>query len=622
MLSHKCVSTIWSGYYVLLTALFALAPWNQIALAAQEPATVEHYDEALLAPPRFDVRFEHNIRTPMRDGVELSADIYRPDAEGRFPTILVRTPYSNNSAGAIDQGHYQSIFYAQRGYVVVQQDVRGRYDSDGIFYTFRDEADDGYDTDEWIGRQPWSDGRIGTMGQSYFGISQLLQSLGGSEYLTAMVPNVTTFNTYGNWIYTDGAFQFGFALTWAVFLDGRVNQDLMVYNWPRVFGHLPIATADEATGRQVDFYRDWVAHPTRDAYWDENSWEDAQDRVGVPSLNISGWYDIFLKGLLDDHVEISKRGLTAVARSGKRIMVGPWVHGIGRNPVGDMDFGPQASVDLARVQLRWYDHWLKNVDNGVEDEPPIKIFVMGENYWRYEREWPLARTEYTKYYFGSEGRANSVHGDGSLSATTPGSDGSEDTYVYDPANPVPTLGGNNCCWTDIVPMGPFDQRPVERRDDVLVYTSAELSEPVEVTGPITVKLFAATSAKDTDFTAKLVDVHPNGFAQNLQDGIVRARYRSSNEQAELVEPGTIVEYTVDLWATSNTFLPGHRIRVEISSSNFPRFDRNLNTGEDPGTGAMMQKATQTIYHDAQHPSHIVLPIIPRAKSGAPSGGLN
>jgi putative CocE/NonD family hydrolase len=299
-------------------------------------------------------------------------------------------------------------------------------------------------------------------------------------------------------------------------------------------------------------------------------------------------------------------------------MIGPWVHGIGHNVVGEVDFGPEASVDLARVQLRWYDHWLKEMSNGVAEEPPVKIFVMGENYWRNEREWPLARTHYSNYYLHSGGRGNSFNGDGTLSTNPPGPDGGKDTFTYDPANPVPTLGGGNCCWTDIVPMGPFDQRAAERRDDVLVYSSPELREPLEVTGPITVALFASSSAKDTDFTAKLVDVHPNGFAQNVQDGIVRARYRLSHDQPRFVEPGTVVEYTIDLWATSNTFLPGHRVRVEISSSNFPRFDRNLNTGEDPATATKMVRASQTIYHDAQHPSHIVLPVIPRGSNTSSS----
>jgi putative CocE/NonD family hydrolase len=595
----------------LSTALLALAP----RATSPQGRVASHYDEATLSKPEYEVTMEHNVRIPMRDGVTLSADIYRPAAEGKYPVILVRTPYSNNTPGAVEQ----SKFFAQRGYVCVQVDVRGRYDSDGTFYAFRHEPDDGFDTDEWLGKQPWSNGKIGTMGGSYVGFTQMTQAIRGSRYLTAMAPTVTTLDIYGNWIYTGGAFQYGFALSWGgLFIDGRVNQEYTAYDWPGAFRHLPIATADEAVGRRTQHYRDWVAHPSRDSYWDQNSHENELDEIGIPLLNAGGWYDVFLTGMLQDDIKIRAHGKTEAARKGKRLMVGPWVHGIGTrsNPRPEaayqtdrIDFGPAAEVDMQRVYLRWFDYWLKGVQNGVPDEPPIRIFVMGENHWRYENEWPLARTRYTSYYFRSGGQANSLHGDGTLSTEPPKA--GTDTFVYDPENPVPTLGGNNCCRSDIAPMGPFDQRAAERRDDVLVYTSEALTEPVEVTGPIQVKLHAATTAKDTDWTAKLVDVHPNGFAQNIQDGIVRARYRESGQPASLLESGKVYEYTIDLWATSNTFLPGHRIRVEISSSNFPRFDRNLNTGEDPATGTRISRATQTVHHGAAHPSRIVLPVIPR-----------
>ena len=603
------------------TAIMALV----LALAARESSpqqragerVVSHYDEANLSKPTYRVKMEHNVPIPMRDGVTLSADIYRPAAEGEFPVILVRTPYSNNTLASVEQ----SKFFAERGYVHVQVDVRGRYDSEGTFYAFRHEPDDGFDTDEWLGQQPWSNGKIGTMGGSYVGFTQMTQAIRGSRYLVTMAPTVTTLNIYGNWIYTGGAFQYGFALPWGgLFIDGRVNQEYQAYNWPEALKHLPISTADEAVGRRTAHYRDWVAHPTRDSYWEANSHENEHAKIAVPLLNAGGWYDIFLAGMLEDDIKIRERATSELARKGKRLMVGPWVHGIGTRSnyraeapyqTDRVDFGAAAEVDMQRVYLRWFDYWLKGIENGVAGEPPIQIFVMGENYWRYENEWPLARTRYTSYYFHSQGHANSVHGDGTLSTEPPAGGPAADTLVYDPANPVPTLGGNNCCRSDIVPMGPFDQRPLERRDDVLVYTSAELREPLEVTGPIQVKLYAATTARDTDWTAKLVDVHPNGFAQNIQDGILRARYRESSVQPSFLEPGKVYEYTIDLWATSNTFLAGHRIRVEISSSNFPRFDRNLNTGEDPATGTRMETATQTIRHSAEFPSHIVLPVIPR-----------
>ena len=389
---------------------------------------------------------------------------------------------------------------------------------------------------------------------------------------------------------------------------------------------MPVATADEAAHHQTPHYRDWLAHPTRDGYWDGISLETDYNKVSVPILSVDGWYDIFLRGALQDDVQVRKVGAPA-ARSGKRLVVGPWAHSTGNRvaltngraggaPPNPMDFGDDAVVDFNMVYLRWFDHWLKGIDNGVGTDAPVQIFVMGENRWRNENEWPLARTKYTNYYIRSGGRANSASGDGVLSPEPPKGSGT-DSFSYNPADPVPSMGGNVCC--SDVPAGPWDQRSVERRDDVLVYTTPEMKEPMEITGPIAMKLFAATSARDTDWTAKLVDVHPDGFAQNIQSGIVRARYRDgagAGKSAQPIEPGKVYEYTIDLWATSHVVLPGHRLRLEVSSSDFPRFDRNLNSGADPGTDTQMVIARQTIYHDARHPSHVVLPLIPRGTATA------
>jgi putative CocE/NonD family hydrolase len=303
--------------------------------------------------------------------------------------------------------------------------------------------------------------------------------------------------------------------------------------------------------------------------------------------------------------------MTESARAQQKLLVGPWAHRFpytspSSTDTGDIDFGDNARIELHETQLRWFDYWLKGIDTGMADDPPIKLFVMGENVWRDESEWPLARTRYTPYYLHSQGRANSLQGDGQLSAIAPAEE-PPDRYVYNPNDPVPTGGGN----TLIIPMGVQDQRPIEARPDVLVYTSKPLAEPVEVTGPITVELYAASSAPDTDFTAKLVDVRPDGYAQNLADGIIRARYRVSRSIATLLTPGEVTRFSIDLWATSHVFFAGHRLRVEIASSNFPRFDRNLNTGADQATSTHMQSAEQTVFHDARYPSHIRLPIIPR-----------
>ncbi len=536
------------GLATLVTAIAVHA-----APSASSGGLYADADPAKLSQPTYKVIVEHNVRVPMGDGVTLSADIYRPDGGERFPALLLRTPYSNNSPDEVQD----SAWYASRGYVVVNEDVRGRYDSDGQFYTYRNEPQDGYDTDEWVAQQPWSNGKIGTLGGSYLGYTQLTQGIRGSSHLVSMATEVTSTDIYDGWAYVDGALVLGFALPWgAGIIDGHTNQS-GVYDWPSIFQHLPIATADAAAGHVNRPYRAWVQHPRRDdPYWEGISFEKDAQKIGVPLLVAEGWYDIFLRGALRDHERITKDGVTAQARDNKHLVIGPWIHFKNHAPrinsapdAADhgVDFGPEAQIDMRMVYLRWQDHWLKGIDNGIDREPPISIFVMGENRWRGEHEWPLARTRYTNYYLQSSGHANSAAGDGILGPGKPGGSAT-DTFTYDPAAPVATMGGNVCCSS--VLNGPHDQRTVEARSDVLVYTTPALKEAVEVTGPITVKLFAATSGPDTDWTAKLVDVYPDGYAQNLQDGIIRARYRRGKEQpAALLEAGKVYEYDIDLWAT-------------------------------------------------------------------------
>jgi putative CocE/NonD family hydrolase len=560
---------------------------------------------------------DHNVQVKMRDGVFLSTDIYLPDAPGKFPTLLWRTPYSNNTAATVEQCRW----HASRGYAVVHQDVRGKYDSGGEFVHFRDEASDGYDTDEWIAAQSFSNGAIGAMGGSYLGYTGIAQGIGGNTHLKAMAASVTTGDVYNSWVYSDGALFLGFALPWgAIDMDGHVMQLTSAYDWPKVFRHLPLATIDRAASHTNAAFRAWLGNPRgSDPLWRAISYEKEITKIAVPFLVVEGWYDLFLRGALQDDILIRRSAASEPARKHKRLIIGPWGHDTGvRNnnpnaastgPDRSLDFGPDAELEMRTIYLRWQDHWLKGIDNGVERDPPVVLFVMGEKRWRSEQAWPLERATQTKYYV-SGGSANGDAGNGVLSPIPPTAGPATDSFVYDPANPTPTLGGNTCC--SVVPSGPWNQRSAEARDDVLVYTTPMLTEALEVTGPISVTLFASTSVRDTDWTAKLVDVHPDGYAQNLQDGIIRARYRQGRDApASLLEPGKVYEYTIDLWATSNVFLPGHRVRLEISSSNFPRFDRNLNTGEDTVTGTRMEKAKQTIYHSRRFPSHIILPIVPR-----------
>jgi putative CocE/NonD family hydrolase len=566
----------------------------------------------------------------MRDGTILYADVYRPEAAGRYPVILLRTPY-NKGVPRTSQLQLDPLRAAGRGYALVVQDTRGRYASEGEFYTFRHEPADGYDTVEWAAAQPWSSGSVGMYGASYMGATQWLAALAQPPHLRCLVPILTASDYHEGWTYQGGAFELGFNLSWTLaplVLANLAHLDLEPAEAARALADL-VDAVDHMCGpfarlplddqpalrrhRLADYYFDWLAHPEDDAYWQEWNIEARHPQLTVPALNIGGWYDIFLGGTLRNYLGMRERGGSPAARQ-SRLIVGPWIHStLFADVSGEASFGVQSlgqALDLEGIMLRWFDHWLKGVDTGMLDEPPVKLFVMGDNRWRDEPAWPLPRARMTRYHLRSGGRANTLDGDGRLAVDTPGAEPA-DHFLYDPRNPVPTRGGGLCCWPAATPYGAYDQRPVEARPDVLVYSTPPLAEAVEVTGPVTVTLWAATSAPDTDFTAKLCDVAPDGYARNLTDGIVRARYRRGTARAEPVEPGRIHEYQIDLWATSNVFPAGHRIRLEISSSNFPRFDRNPNTGR-PGTAdGELRPAMQTIHHDAEHPSHVALPIVPR-----------
>lgn len=551
----------------------------------------------------FAVNMQLDVRVPMRDNVELSADIYLPTAGGPFPTVLMRTPYSNNMDAPIEKARR----LANNGYVCVVQDCRGRWDSDGDYYPFR-ESRDGYDTQEWVGRQSWSDGRIGMAGASYGGTVQWQSAPLRSEFLTCIAPRVICCDYYSGLLYPGGALQLNVAMTWGMRTNARTGQSIDFHNWTDSFRALPLEEMDELGGRTLPFWKDWIEHDTYDEYWEEMDDEKRWGEIAVPAFNMGGWYDLYAAQAFANFNGLRQHGRTPEARRSK-LIVGPWPHGLSLSQkTGDIDFGAHSMVDLETLEMKWFDHWLKGVDNGIVDESPIRLFIMGINQWRDEQEWPLARTQWQKWHLHSSGNANSLLGDGALSPASPHGE-AEDHFVYDPRYPVQTLGGNNCCSPHIVPWGPHDQRPAEMRSDVLCYTSEPLEEDLEVTGPIRLVLFAATDGPDTDWTAKLVDVSPSGYAMNLCDGILRARCRESFANPTLLEPNKIYEYEIEVGVTGNVFRQGHCIRVEISSSNFPRFDRNLNTGRK-GNDAEMRQAHQTIYHSGEYPSHLVLPVIP------------
>ena len=576
------------------------------------------------------LKIELDVPVKMRDGTTLYADVYRPDTSEKVPVLLQRTPY-NKAIAQARTGMMDAVRAASHGYAVVIQDVRGRFSSEGEFYTFRQELEDGYDSVEAFAAQPWSTGKVGTYGRSYVGATQWLAAVTAPPSLACIAPGITASDYHEGWTYQGGALAWGFAVSWGMdrLVTANLNAISRYYNVPEGtasrlidesdrmdhnFLFTPTKDYPHIKGLAPYFY-DWIAHPKADDYWAPWKIEDFHDRIQVPSLNSGGWHDIFLKGTLRNFSGMRGKGPNDAAKS-SRLIVGPWHHGASLGPgiSGDSYFGvraDEAAIDLPGIHLRWYDHWLKGIDTGMLDEPPARIFVMGENVWREEHEWPLARTQYTDCYLHSGGKANTLNGDGVLSFDRPG-DQPPDVFLYDPRSPVPTKGGGLCCSSQWVPGGAFDQREVEVRPDVLVYTSRPTDRDLEVTGPISVTLFAATSGPDTDFTAKLVDVCECGCTRSLTDGIIRARYRESLAESKLLEPGQVYEYTIDLVATSNVFKKGHSIRLEVSSSNFPRFDRNPNTGREPSEETEMRPAVQTILHDAAHPSRITLPIIPGA----------
>ena len=581
---------------------------------------------------QYQVIREPNVMVPMRDGVRLATDVVRPDTPGRFPVIINRGPYGKNSY--LDNTDHSIWFFPRKGYVLLSQDVRGRFESEGEYNPLFQEAQDGYDTVEWAARQPWSNGRVATTGQSYLGATQY--TLAGDHplppHLETLMPVSASADFHQSWVYhTGGAMEWGWMVPYAI-LKGRNTlaragrEDLLAkmdeyvieagnFGQPlsdQWYRHLPLRDWIDRLKEAAPYFHEYFDEELDGPYWWPINMMRQASNVTVPMLHITAWYDIFMEGALNAFQAIQQNGGNELARRNQKLLIGPWAH---LRPftqpttggAGDIDFGSEAAIELHDYMLRWYDYWLKDIETGIMEDAPVRLFVMGDNRWRDEQEWPLTRTHYNRWYLHSGGGANTLAGDGTLSTLPPEPDEPTDQFTYDPADPAPTMGGN----TLIIDYGVFDQTPAENRPDVLVYTSQALDSDTELTGPIVVTLYAATTAPDTDFTAKLLDVRPDGFAHNLQDGIVRARYRTSAREPSPITPGLVHRYDIDLWSTSHVVKAGHRIRVDISSSNFPRFDRNPNTGAALGVDARLESARQTIHHSAQYPSHITLPVIPR-----------
>ena len=544
-----------------------------------------------------------HVRIPMRDGARLCTNIFRPSLHGRFPTVLQRTPYRKLSQ--ITPG---LKMFLDHGYAVVTQDVRGRYDSEGEFLQVLQEEQDGADTLSWIARQAWSDGRVAMFGGSYVGMVQWRAALSGHPALRAIAPAVAGGDEYFDRYYSPGgAFRLAHRLRWIAENFRPPNRP--VADFQKMITFLPLGRADRfVAGRTLDFYQEVMAHPAYDAYWRSRSTRLRADSIRAPALIEAGWYDPFLPSDIAMWKELRRRGHPA------RIIIGPWGHNMNPEMPG-ADFGPSSALPLRRMEIDWFDAWLRH------SAPPapsgVLYFVMGVNEWRESPQWPPAGVEFMDLYLDSSGSANTLHGDGRLLAKPPTLE-TTDRFDYDPKRAVPTLGGANCCNFRLLPWGPLDQRPVEGRRDVLVYTGAPLRESLEVAGPVRAVLYVSTSAADTDFTAKLVDAAPDGPARILTDGILRLRYREGVERAVPYRPGAVVEVEIELGETAFVFLPHHAVRLEVSSSNFPRFDRNLNTGRLQALETQMRVARQTVWHGPERPSRLVLPVLRHA--GRPAQG--
>jgi putative CocE/NonD family hydrolase len=581
---------------------------------------------------KYQIRVEKSVLVPMRDGIKLSTDLYFPQGvDGRLPVILSRTPYNKN------RGATTVTRFVPHGYVVLIQDTRGKFESDGEYTVSAPDTEDGYDTMSWIAQQPWSNGKVGTYGCSYLGENQVETAKLRHPAHAAMIPQAASGSLQFFGALRGGAFELASSTNWFLGWGSKIRPVLLPNGNAEGFRaatrlydltpkpppvdmraalqELPLVGLLKKIGAAPTEWEGFLTHGPLDPWWDRFGYIKESHRFDTPALFIDSWHDYGPADMLRLQDLVRRNGESARARDNVFAVLGPTTHcayerGAAEHTiVGQRDVG-DARFDFFGLYLRWFDHWLKGVDNGITGMPRFQFYTIGRNQWRGESEWPLARTQWTKYYLHSGGRANSRMGDGALGLAAPRNEPA-DSLVYDPGLPVPSLGGPDWGASDpnLLP-GAMDQSSLEMRQDILVYSTPPLEAGVEVTGPIRLVLHDSSDAKDTDFTAKLVDVYPDGRAFNVQEGVLRARYREGLDRTVWMEPGKVYQIEVGLEATSNYFLPGHRIRVEVSSSNFPRFDRNLNTGGKNWDETTWKVARNGVHHSARYPSHLLLPVIP------------
>lgn len=571
------------------------------------------------------VLIDKNVAIPMRDGVVLKADVYRPEGAGRFPVLLQRTPYNKEFLPIVAMT-LDPIRAAAAGYAVVIQDVRGRWASEGeVFSPYGHEEADGADTLAWIARQPFCDGNIGAYGLSYMGGTTWLCAVSGHPALKAISPTTAPNDFWRDHFWRDGVAHLGTLAVWALRTIGpaalvRIGLDPATFGGRLTelvaavdhFGDTlrqrplnALAAAHPEDPRFVPFLFEILRHPTPDAWTESLLFSDRHPQVRVPALIIAGWHDLLLNADLSHYAGMRQRGGSAEAREHTRLVVGPWAHAMFLNQVGQVDFGFRSSgylldlrEDLTLLQLRWFDRWLRAVDHPAT--PRVRIFVQGLNHWRDLDDWPLAPVVRQPWYLGAGG---------SLTPQPPTAEEAPDAYVYDPEDPCPTCGGNLLMPLQYTP-GPVDQAPILGRRDVLTYTSAPLTEDLEIIGEVRMVLYASSSARDTDWVVKLCDQHPDGSTLNLCDGVARVSYQCARSGASY-QPGDAPPWEISLWSTAAVIPAGHRLRVVVTSSDFPRYDRNPNTGENPCSATTSEPALQRVFHTPDRPSRIELPIVPR-----------
>lgn len=603
--------------------------WGDVP--AQHAAYIREGYEALLKPPAtgelistpdYRVVVDRNVTVPMRDGIALATDVYRPDTTGHFPVILLRTPYKK------EMSEIQANYYARRGYAFVVQDCRGRFASPGTWEPFVNESRDGYDAVEWAAAQPWSNGKVGMIGASYVGWVQWWAARERPPHLTTMIPNVSPPDPYLNVPYEYGCFFLVGAIWWADVLESEATGDLSgaamerisEKKYLRLLRDLPVVDLDtKVLGKKNPYWRKWIEHPNEDAYWQSVSFLDRLDSLDIPVFHQSGWFDGDGIGSKLNYLKMRARG-----HANQKLTLGPWGHtDTATRRTNGRDFGDAAIVDLQRDYLRWFDHWLKGMDNGVDREPLVSTFIMGSNRCLRGPEYPLPGTEMTKLYLASDGSANTSKGNGRLSFDLPLAAAASDRFTYDPADPTPDPrfygdpedDDGDPSITSVEERRrlkvAYHEKVDSERADILVYQTDPLAEPLTIAGPLSAVLYASTSAKDTDWFVRMSEVDSTGGVFWLVEGKVRARFRTSLAQPKPVTPGEICAYDVDMWQTGITIPRGSRLRVEVASASFPTFSRNLNTGGHNETEKRFVAARQTIYHDAAHPSHVLLPVIPQ-----------